>query len=162
MLNFVPRSLKCAKYGSLLNDQAARNCEDVNLPDFPINEYFEEILLSYRLIFGQDSSSWKAFARMVATWEQDNPGDTAWASDPLLMTLCGKSATSEEAERIYDDIEANEPATYYDPRSEFPFLGKKLMELQRFVKQHQPQNVRSLLSDRRDVAAWYTLWSNQV
>ncbi|XMA13223.1 hypothetical protein WAI453_006014 [Rhynchosporium graminicola] len=31
-----------------------------------------------------------------------------------------------------------------------------------FVNQHQTQNIRSLLNDKRDVAAWYMLWSNQL
>ena len=81
--------------------------------------------------------------------------------DPLLYTLCAKSSLSKDAQSIYEEIEASEPAKAY-PCAEFPFFGRRLIALQEFVNQHQPQNVRSLLSDRRDVAAWYTLWSNQV
>jgi hypothetical protein len=80
----------------------------------------------------------------------------------MLLILCGKSATSEEARKIYDEIDGNEPANCYDPNTQFPFFRKRLLELQQFVKQHQPQNVRALLNDRRDVAAWYILWNNQV
>jgi len=88
--------------------------------------------------------------------------ESYWACDPLLYTLCGKSCSSDDSQRIYDDIDANEPANYYNPHSEFPFFGKRLLELQQFVKQHQPQTLRSLLNDRRDVAAWWTLWNNQL
>lgn len=70
--------------------------------------------------------------------------------------------TSEEARKIYDAIDANEPHNCYNPNTEFPFLGKRLLELQQFIRHHQPQNVRALLNDRRDVAAWYTAWNNQV
>jgi hypothetical protein len=132
-------------------------------------EFFEEILLTYRLIFGQDDRSYKAFSRMVPVWEERRgrtSWETTWACDPMLFILCGKSATSEEARKIYDEIGANEPASesadYYNANAEFPFFGKRLLELQQFIRQHQPQNVRALLNDRRDVAAWYTLWNNQV
>jgi len=36
------------------------------------------------------------------------------------------------------------------------------MELQQFVKQHQPRNLKALMSDRRDVGAWLNLWSTQL
>ena len=98
---------------------------------------------------------------MTTMEDQEVSGDLPFVWDPLLHTICGKSASSEEAQRIYDDIEASEPAKTY-PYAEFPFFGKRILALQDFVKQHQPQNVRSLLNDKRDVAAWYTLWSNQV
>lgn len=149
----------------LLNDHAARNCEDVRTPDIATEDFFREILLSYRLIFGQDERSWKAFSRMVPIWEEQRSRvlwETSWDCDPMLHVLCGKSSSAEDAQRIYDDVNANEPANYYDPNTQFPFLGKKLVELQGFIMQHQPQNVRSLLNDRRDVAAWYTLWNNQL
>jgi hypothetical protein len=143
----------------------------------PTEEFFEEILLTYRLIFGQDDRSYKAFSRMVPVWEERRgrtSWETTWACDPMLLILCGKSATSEEARKIYDEIGANEPAVepasepatepadYYNANKEFPFFGKRLLELQQLIIHHQPQNVRALLNDRRDVAAWYTLWNNQV
>lgn len=63
---------------------------------------------------------------------------------------------------IYDEINANEPIEHYNPHREFPFFGNRLLELQQFVQKIQPTNVKSLFSDRRDVAAWYNLWNNQV
>jgi hypothetical protein len=149
----------------LLNDHAAMNSEDVRTPDVPTDKFFQEILLSYRLIFGQDDRSWRAFSRMVPVWEGQHgcvSRETTWDCDPMLLVLCGKSTTSEDACRIYDEIDINEPASYYDPNAQFPFFGKRLMELQTFVKKHQPQNLKGLFGDRRDVSAWYTLWSNQV
>jgi len=67
---------------------------------------------------------------------------------------------SEEARVRYEEIDANQATTYYDPRSQFPFFGNRLVELQKFVNQHQPKNVKDLLNDRRDVAAWYTNRTN--
>jgi hypothetical protein len=128
-------------------------------------KFFEEILLTYRLIFGQDDRSYKAFSRTVAVWEEQcsrTSWETTWACDPMLLILCGKSATSEEAQKIYDEIGANGLHNCYNPNTEFPFFGKRLLELQQFIRQRQPRNVRELLNDRRDVAAWYALWNNQV
>jgi hypothetical protein len=149
----------------LLNDHAARSSEDARAPDVATDDLFEEVLLSYRLLFGQDDRSWKAFSRMVPLWEEQRgrvSWETSWDCDPLLPVLCGRSCTDEEARQVYDEIDANEPANYYDPNTEFPFFGKRLLELQQLIKQYQPQDVRSLLNDRRDVASWYTLRTNQV
>jgi hypothetical protein len=169
----ISTSLPCLKKisydGRLLIDHATRLYEDVGAPEVLTEEFFEEVLLTYRLIFGQDDRSYKTFSRMIPVWEEQRgrtSWETTWACDPMLLILCGKSATSEEARKIYDEIGANEPASepadYYNANTEFPFFGKRLLELQQFIGHHQPQNVRALLNDRRDVAAWYTLWNNQV
>jgi hypothetical protein len=147
----------------LLNDHAENYCEDVNPADIRADEFFEEILRSYRLIFGQDERSYKAFSKMLTKLEEDQgQGMSIGACDPLLRVLCGQSSMSNEAKYIYEEIDANQQTTYCNPDTEFPFFGKRLMELQQFEKQHQPQNVKTLLSDRRDVAAWFTLWNNQL
>jgi len=152
----------------LLNDHAERFCEDVNPPDIPTAVFFEEILRSYRLIFGQDERSWKAFSKMLSKVEEDQgQGRTISACDPLLRVLCGQSSTSPEARCIYDEIDHrretnhNERTTYCNPDT-FPFFGKRLLELQQFDRQQQPQTVRSLFGDKRNVAAWFTLWNNQL
>jgi hypothetical protein len=147
---------------SLLNDHAERTCEDVKNSDILTDEFFEEILLTYRLIFGQDDKSWKAFVRTIGSSQEDRSQEKPWNCDPLLATLCGQSCLSEGPKIIYDEIEAGELAGHYEPHTEFPFFGGRLIKLQEFVKHHQPHNVRGLLADKRDVAAWYTLWSNQV
>jgi hypothetical protein len=77
-------------------------------------------------------------------------GDTGMIWDPLLYTLCAKSPLSKDAQSIYEEIEASEPAKAY-PCAEFPFFSAAR------VRQSAPAPDRSLLSDRRDVAAWYTL-----
>lgn len=146
----------------MLNDHAERNCEDIHCSDIRTDEFFEEILLTYRLLFGQDERSWRAFMRMVNTSEEDGGEDKPWNCDPLLVTLCGRSCSSEGAKKIYDEIEAEEPTDQCDPQTEFPFFGSRLVDLHEFVKQHQPQTVRGLLTDKRDINIWYNLWSNQV
>lgn len=147
---------------SMLNDHAERSCEDIHCSDIRTDEFFEEVLLTYRLLFGQDERSWRAFIRMVSTSEEDGNQSKPWACDPLLVTLCGQNCSSEGAKKIYDEIEAEEPTDHCDPQIEFPFFASRLVDLQEFVKQHQPQTVRGLLTDKRDITVWYNLWSNQV
>jgi len=162
--NFQPKYSYLIEF-RFLNDHAARNSEDARAPEIPISKFFAEILLSYRLIFGQDERSWKAFSRMMPVWEEQrgrSSWETTWDCDPLIQTLCGKSSLDSEARKLYEELRLCEPTNSYDLHDQFPFFGKRLVELQQFMKQHQPQTVRSLLSDRRDVAAWYTLWNNQV
>jgi hypothetical protein len=144
----------------------------VRAPEVLTEQFFREILLTYRLIFGQDERSHKAFSRTIPVWEEQHSTtnsspswEVSWTCDPMLLTLCGKSATTDpDAQKIFDEIDAEyQPANLcYNANLEFPFFGKRLLELQQFISQQQPQNVRALLNDRRDVAAWYTLWNNQV
>jgi len=147
----------------LLDDHAARNSEDATPPDIPTDEFFEEIIRSYRLLFGQDDRSWKAFARLIPTLEGSSQADeTTWACDPLLFTLCGTSSSCEESRGLYDDLGILPQANCYNPASEFPFFGKRLMALQQLVKQNPPQNIMGLINDRRDKAAWFAFISNQL
>lgn len=145
-----------------MNDNAATNCEDVNNADVPASDYFREILLTYRLLFGLDERSWKSFSRILTTIEEQQlPVDTAVFWDPMLQTLCGKSAASEDAQSVYNALDISEAAPTY-PCAEFPYFSKRILALQDYVKQHQPHNLRALWTDRRDVATWYNLWTNQV
>jgi hypothetical protein len=165
ILNIQIHSDSCVR---LLNNNAARSSENVTEPEVPSQDFFREILLSYRVIFGQDERSWKAFSRIVPAWEDrvdlsSNPSwESSWDCDPLLHVLCGRSVETPEARQVYEEVDANEPTSNYIPHADFKFFGKRLLDLQDFIDQHQPRNVRGLLNDRRDVAAWYTLWNNQV
>jgi len=132
---------------------------DLNSPVLP-QDYFREVLLSYRLLFGQDKKSWKAFVEKSALWtpgwDCSSPG--LGDADPLLQTLCGASASSPAAAALYAEIEAEELSPYYYPDS-FPFLGRRILDLQTFIKGRHPHNWRALWNDRRNVAYWWTFWA---
>lgn len=153
----------------LLNDHAKRLFEDVNPPDIKPILLFEEILRSYRLIFGQDERSWKAFSKILTKIEEDQgQGRSISACDPLLRVLCGQSSASPEARAIYDEIDVRRgvipkgQTTHCNLYTEFPFLGTRLLELQRFDRRCQPQTVRSPQGDKRAIAPWFTLRNNPV
>jgi hypothetical protein len=146
----------------LLNDHSARLCEDVTRPDIPTGKFFEEILLTYRLIFGQDERSYNLFKQTVPEFEEEQRGRStdgiSWDYDPLLRTLCGRSCNEGESLQIYKELRNSDTAYYYKPH-EFPFFGGRLFELQKLVNEQPAQTVRALLQDRRNVAAWWTIWN---
>lgn len=92
-------------------------------------EFFREVLLSYRLLFGQDKRSRKAFNSQLPTWnrEWDCSGQQgSKTSDPMLLLLCGKSWESEGPRQIFEEISAEEPSEYYSPHLDFPHLSKRI------------------------------------
>jgi hypothetical protein len=118
--------------------------------------------LSYRLIFSQDPASWKAFNKKIPTFPErwncsDKQSDDA---DPMLLTLCSSSFDSPDASQIYYDIDASEGTSpYYYPDSDFPFLGRRILDLQTYVGGRNPHNWKGLWNDRRNVGLWWTFWA---
>ncbi|KAH7416707.1 hypothetical protein BKA64DRAFT_273793 [Cadophora sp. MPI-SDFR-AT-0126] len=121
-------------------------------------DYFKEVLLSYRLIFGQDRSSWpyyKLLRPSLAASVNETP-------DPLLDIVCGQSWESEDSRQIWNEIGAEDPADRYSLTEDFEFLSKRLMTLQRYVKGHNPSGFLSLWYDRRYPLQWWNLWVSAV
>jgi hypothetical protein len=119
-------------------------------------DFFREILLSYRIIFGQDGRSWRAFKKESSELSKDRS-----CSDPLLSLLCGMAWDSPEAIRLYTELEADEKedvSAYYSA-DDFPFLGKRLLELQSFSQGQHPYDWKVLWHDRRNVTTWWTFWA---
>jgi hypothetical protein len=117
------------------------------------SEFYREVLLTYRLVFGQDKSSYKDFNAIQRT------GDLAEEYyDSKLAALCGESWESTEARSIYELVAAEDPPTHYDPRTDFPFFGKRLLDIQRYVKGQKPSTFWALWHDDRNPYMWWTLW----
>ncbi|MCJ1371021.1 hypothetical protein MMC20_002236 [Loxospora ochrophaea] len=114
------------------------------------HDIYEEVLHTYRLIFGQQSRAFKAF-RQCNFLQQISPEDY----DPLLQNLCGQNC---EAQEIYKRIDVGHVQSAYSARSHFPFFGKRLLSLQDFVLQRNPSDLKTLYYDRRDPIRFYTLW----
>jgi len=146
----------------LLNDYAETQSEDVNVADIPTDEFFEEILRSYRLIFGQDEPSYRHFSKMLnAEQESCGPVRANWAFDPLLQVLCGQSSTSTQARKLYDEIDLNQTGSHVNLK-DFPFFGKKLDDLAQFDRNYHPQTVNALLNDKRDLPSYFNNRSTQL
>jgi hypothetical protein len=119
------------------------------------------VLLSYRLLFGQNRRSRQAFRRWVTRWQNDwksTPNASKPPADPILLILGSQSWESDEARQIYDEIGANDPASHYSPTVDFVFFGRRLLDLQNYVRSHSSQSILGLWSDRRSEQGWWTFW----
>ncbi|KAL8950291.1 MAG: hypothetical protein Q9222_003657 [Ikaeria aurantiellina] len=117
-------------------------------PDPEPHEFFRDVLLSYRLLFGQNRRSWKAFNKMYADADGvTKSGDVL--HDPLLRRLCGQKWEKER--NFYKDLDANEAPSHYRTQ-DFPYLGSRLLRLQNFSKHQEPHDWKVLWFDRRDIS----------
>ncbi len=123
----------------------------------PSAQFYREIIQSYRILFGQDKHSWKAF-----TADHGRKFFTPLADageDPLLPSLCGDEWLKQE---IYEDIDVSSVKTVYSARADFPFFADRLLSLQDFAVMQCPSDWRTVWWDRRDVARFWTLWAVMV
>ncbi|ETI24449.1 hypothetical protein G647_03818 [Cladophialophora carrionii CBS 160.54] len=112
--------------------------------------YLAEVLLSYQLIFARNSASRKSIRRRLAEIGEE--------CDPLLKTLCTATKDNQDVELLYAQLHA-EPAENYVPIADFPFLAKKLIQLQKLSMGRNPHSFRRLWRDRRNLLAWFALWA---
>lgn len=137
------------------------------VPEEPAALY-REILLSYRMIFGQSSKSRDLLLRTLARHDQ-----TAGGIDPFLRTVCMPSprrpwpwskpvpdlpSTLFPESAVGLDGMLQEPSAY-SARDDFPVFGGALLAVQRYSLRHQPSRVRDLWRDRRNPLQWYTFWA---
>jgi hypothetical protein len=76
----------------------------------------------------------------------------------MLEVLCGRRWDANGALQIFDEIEAENPSSYYSPVRDFPFLGERLLDLQKYVKGCNPKSIRAIWYDQRNPASWLTFW----
>lgn len=132
-----------------------------------------EVLLTYRLLFGQSSES-----RDLACGFLDALKKTAQDVDPFLETLCTAAHSSSfwwqmPFLRPRNGILPGElfPASAIDAQGafiesgsysaqlDFPIFGSRLLALQNYNLRQQPNKVRDLWRDRRVPLQWYTFWA---
>ncbi|KAK1830085.1 hypothetical protein QBC39DRAFT_354713 [Podospora conica] len=104
--------------------------------------YLIEILLSYRLLFGQHHRSRQLFRKH----ERAKVKRDGAALDPLLDALCG--------DRDMADFGGTKSLLrergVYNAQTNFPHLGAHLMELQDYSTCQRPRNIREVWNDERD------------
>lgn len=136
-------------------DKSNRDFLEVALQDnIDPRVFYREVILSYRLLFGQDSNSHNDFNAWI---KKGNPLPEEYP-DSFLPLLCGQSWDSAEALPIYEFIEADDPSTHYSPTEDFPFLGKRLLDIQKHVLNQKPNGFWAMWYDKRDPAQWWTSW----
>jgi hypothetical protein len=130
-----------------------------------LKEMMQEILLSYRVIFGQSRASRKMYRSRQKALARD-----AGYTDHLLDTLCGEAlgkqirALSPELwpcsclDGIGKDASLLEQSVY-NTVIDFPIFGMRLKELEQFSARQSPSVLKDLWTDRRDPLQWYTFWA---
>jgi hypothetical protein len=133
--------------------------------DFAFSEFCREVLLSYRLIFGIDGRSRRAFSHSaeLADWGSDDTNDgspkRSYKLDPLLQLLCTASPTEPKLQLVLARLRGQETSAWY-ALEDFPFLGRRLADLQRFSMGQRPYDWKAVLwYDRRDARNWWTMWT---
>jgi hypothetical protein len=109
-----------------------------------IIELLEEILLSYRLLFGQSRQSRHLFRQLQPFAGIPSPGH-----DHLLSLICGKSRCPITL------IEREE----YDMAGDFPHLRSRMVLLNSYASSKRPRSILQLWQDKRDSTAWIAFWS---
>ncbi|CDM37577.1 unnamed protein product [Penicillium roqueforti FM164] len=128
-----------------------------------------EVLLSYRLLFGQSSHS-----RQIALELLEQTKKLSGEIDPFLLAICSASVTQSRFLRrftksripvelfptsnidLYNSLIESDT---YSARDDFPHFGPRLLAVQLYNLKQQPSRIRDLWRDRRNPLQWYTFWA---
>ncbi|KAK1641074.1 hypothetical protein BDP81DRAFT_417996 [Colletotrichum phormii] len=121
----------------------------------------QEVLVSYRLLFGKSARSRKIIRSDLKKLEKSGqPFDT------LLHTLCGPKKEVDKLPRNIWPVGCRDfeketllESDVYSAQSDFPRLGYRLINLQRFSLRQKPRRLTDLWRDRRNPLQWYTFWA---
>lgn len=116
------------------------------MQDWEVPDYLSEILLSYRLLFGQSRASRQRFSN-IQPLSQVSKDEL----DQLLIRLCSDEH-SPVPERLLDQKD-------YPLMSSFPILRNRILRLQQYLDDQKPENWKELWHDRRNIADYWTFWS---
>ena len=114
-----------------------------------ITDFLREVLLSYRLLFGQSKSGRQYFRRTVSSQVyEDVPRQ---GQDPLLARVCGRKSI--------DLLAHGKERNTYRLARDFPMLRCRIAVLQQQLATSKPRGWKELWRDKRDSAHWVTFWA---
>ena len=105
-----------------------------------ISQLLLEILLSYRLLFGQNKESRKIFKQMASHMD-----------DITLQQQC--SSKELQFPELFKERD------FYRLKRDFPILRSRLAILSHQMSSMKPQGWKELWKDKRDSAHWLTFWA---
>ncbi|KAK5630390.1 hypothetical protein RRF57_006105 [Xylaria bambusicola] len=111
-----------------------------------VDGLLQEILLSYRVIFGQSKRSRAVFRKLRPFASIPTCGQ-----DQSLAELCSRKRPSCSVQLV----EREE----YDLTVHFPHLRSRIAQLSGYASRKKPRSLRRLWQDRRDSPAWLAYWS---
>lgn len=121
-----------------------------------INDFLLEVLLSYRLLFGQTKKS-RALFRSTDPFVHCK-GQNRPMRDSLLSNLCGMRSPNVPLLDLQQDWNMVEKEKYYLPK-DFPILRYRIVVLQRYLSASAPRTWLQLWRDNRNSANWMTFWA---
>ncbi|KAJ6076673.1 hypothetical protein N7499_008654 [Penicillium canescens] len=134
----------------------------------------QEIILSYRLLFGQDNKSRKVAREEICRLKNSHAKQNV---DDMLSDLCERKYKYGSLWwKTYDKTLQSYPSEIwpitcrtmegylqqsdvYSARDDFPRLGPRLIKLQQFSLRQRPSKLTDLWRDRRNPLQWYTFWA---
>jgi hypothetical protein len=105
-----------------------------------ISQFLHEILLSYRLLFGQNKESRRGFKEMINN-----------ADDMILQQLC--SSKDHQFPELFKERD------FYRLKRDFPILRSRLATLNHQMSNLKPRGWKELWKDKRNSASWLTFWA---
>ena len=122
-----------------------QNGFDPRASEADILYFFQEVLLSFRLLFGQNSRSRKHFPRAHANQSYGQV-------DSFLPFLC----MTKNVESVSHLIPKDQPI--YFANQHFPTLFQKVEHITKELQKAKPKSVGDLFHDRRDTLQYWTFW----
>ncbi|BDD54407.1 hypothetical protein MAP00_000027 [Monascus purpureus] len=134
----------------------------------------QEVILSYRILFGQDDMSRKLAHEEVCNLKQSRANQSI---DTMLLDLCERKYKSgylwwKSYDRVLRGYPPNiwpitcrsieghlQQSDVYSAQDDFPRLGRRLLKLQQFNLRQRPSKLTELWRDRRNPLQWYTFWA---
>lgn len=123
----------------------------------------QEVLMSYRLLFGQEAVSRRLIRAPLRALRDEQPQHY----DSLLDMICAYKLSRKVRSlplylwpvtcRSFEGHLQEESA--YSSQDDFPMFGTRLAKLQEFTLRQQPSRLRDLWRDRRNPLQWYTFWA---
>jgi hypothetical protein len=123
----------------------------------------QEVLMSYRLLFGQQRGSRKLSKSALTKLREESEAEY----DGLLDLLCTQPC-DREIKRLplalwpvtcqsFEGFLQEESA--YSSQDDFALFGERLAKLQNFILRQKPSRLRDFWRDRRNPLQWYTFWA---
>ena len=117
-----------------------------------IAQFLREVILSFRLLFGQSVKSRKLFRHVftaaMAPFTQP---------DTLLAYLCTEKQLPVASSQQAGSWMPKDKTAYY-PARDFPVLYKRVELIAKELGRSKPKSVGGLLRDRRDTLQFWTFW----
>lgn len=121
----------------------------------------QEVLLSYRLLFGYNSKSRELFHRKF------NANALQGEDNPFLKQLIGPRKSKSIAvmpadywpETVRDEGDTLIEQDVYNTSAEFVMFGSRLLDLQERCARRNPSRIEDMWRDRRDRQSWITFWA---